>query len=309
MKIVIAIIPSQQLVSNSSELSSICVIVTPLMFSIKISSFLQKKSPYYMSNFYSLSFPNPLHRNIIQSTLKAHHPTIQSLDNSCTIKQLGAAIEGLNLKTDGSQSAFFTPEMMTKNAFENVKEKGLLHKIVLLLNRVHPNSSFSFWLASCIESFLRGFHVPHQIFVAHTGMLHKLVKQIVSNEITRFNNIQISYDLLGEIVKFNKHNIIFLENLCVNYGWVNQLPQHALCNVVDSNVFFRSLWLSFERFDYNFVLQVKKYFWTRVKSSRNKEILKVKTFKTSGKSLKCAKPSIKMVSDGLDCSSKLLNRA
>jgi len=200
---------------------------------------------------------NLLHENIIQSTLKAHHPSIKRLDNSCTIKDLSLAIEGLNLTVEG-QDAFFTPEVMTKNAFENVQEKGLLHKIVLLLGRVHPNSSFSFWLASCIESFLRGFHVPHQIFVAHTGMLHKLVKQIVGNEITRFNNIQISYDLLGEIVKFNKHNIIFLENLCVKYGWVNSLPEHALCNVVDSNVFFRSLWLSFERFDYNFLCQKQR---------------------------------------------------
>jgi hypothetical protein len=53
MKIVIAITLLQQLVSNSSESLSICVIVTLPMSSIKISSFLLKKSPYYMKILYN----------------------------------------------------------------------------------------------------------------------------------------------------------------------------------------------------------------------------------------------------------------
>ena len=188
--------------------------------------------------------------SILQNVLKAHHSTINSLDNTCTIKQLNKTIDELQLNVKEGEEEFFTEEIMTNNAFENVEEKGLLHKIVLLLDKVHPNSNFYFWLASCIESFLRGFHIPHQMFIAHTGLLYKLVKQIVGNEITKFNNVQISFDLLGEIVKFNKNNIIFLENICVKNGWVEKLPKHALLNVVDSNVFFRSLWLSLEKFNY-----------------------------------------------------------
>lgn len=165
----------------------------------------------------------------------------------------------MNLQVNDPENPFFTEEIMKTNVFENIEEKGLIHKIILLLNKVPANSSYYFWLASCIESFLRGFYVPHQIFVAHSGLLHKLVKQVVTNEITRSNNVQITYDLLGEIVKFNKHNIIFLENLCEKFEWTNLLANHALQNVVDSNVFFRSVWLSFEKFNFKHNNQQVQY--------------------------------------------------
>jgi len=117
-----------------------------------------------------------------------------------------------------------------------------------LLRKFHGNSNYHFWLASCVESFLRGFNYTHQIFVAHSGLLYSLLNQILSGQIAKSNNVQISYDLIGEIVKFNRYNIIFLEQLCQQFEWTKLLPKKLAENVVDSNVFVRSMLLSYERF-------------------------------------------------------------
>jgi len=187
---------------------------------------------------------------------------------------------------------------MTRNAFENVQEKGLIHKIVLLLDKVPTNSNYYFWFATCVESFLRGFHIPHQMFIAHTGLVYKLVKNIANNEITKFSNVQICYDLLGEIVKFNKSNVIFLENICVKFGWVDQLTKHALCNVIDSNVFFRSLWLSLEKFNYHVKFPV--YFLLFLTSSR-KEIVMKESRRIFKRLHNFARNSKKIVYNGFYC--------
>jgi len=152
---------------------------------------------------------------------------------------------------DEKENLFFTKSVLKENAFEDVKNKGLLNKIISLFNKFHPNSNYRFWFASCVESFLRGFSEAHQIFVAHTGLLHTLLNQIITKQVNKSSNVQISYDLIGEIVKFNKYNMIFLEHLCEKFSWTNTLANHASMNIVDSNVFLRSLLLSAERFNFN----------------------------------------------------------
>jgi len=229
-------------------------VLSPL-FDILFHSSLELDSPENQSYDDDYFCNNPLITTRIQ-LLRIIINICDRDSSNIANKNLFLSTEEINLLEEFTRKENnLNDDMITKNIFEDVKEKGFLHKIILLFEKVHPNSTFSFWLASCIESFLRGFYTPHQIFVANTGMLYRLVKQIVTNEITRFNNIQISYDLLGEIIKFNKPNIILLEKICVKFNWVDKLSKHSLCNVVDSNVFFRSLWLSLERLKYDVMTQ------------------------------------------------------
>jgi len=161
-------------------------------------------------------------------------------------------------------SNFFTEQTLTENAFKDIEKKGLLNKIIALLKQVHGNSTYHFWLCSCIKSVLRGFNSFHQIFVAHNGLLYHLFNQIIKNEITKSNHIQISYDLIAEIVQFNKYNVVFLEHLADAFDWSHLIYQKVKLNIIDSNVFLRSIILSHEQFS---VHQKKQ-------DEENKKILK-----------------------------------
>jgi len=187
-----------------------------------------------------------LENDLIQVGLHVHQsPYTNSVQDK---SEFSKALNQMAFHPSSSSRPFFTEAILTQNAFENVENKGLLNKVIRLLRSVPANSSYHFWFSSCIESFLRGFTPSHQIFVAHSGLLHSLLDQILSNQISKSNNIQISYDLIGEIIKFNKYNLIFLENLCSKFGWKDLLPQNLTQNLVDSNVFLRSMFLSFEKF-------------------------------------------------------------
>lgn len=61
-----------------------------------------------------------------------------------------------------------------------------------------------FWMASCIEAFLRGSDPQFQKFVARAGMLEYLINDIISDAEKPQGCMQTSFDLLGELMKFNK---------------------------------------------------------------------------------------------------------
>jgi len=158
------------------------------------------------------------------------------------------AIHQMTFTSDIKTNNFFTKQTLTANAFDGIQNKGLLNKIISLLKKVHANSTFHFWLCSCIKSVMRGFNSFHQIFVAHNGLLYHLFNQIIKNEMTKSNNIQISYDLIAEIIQFNKYNIVFLEHLSETFEFTHLIYEKVNQNIIDSNVFLRSMLLSFEQF-------------------------------------------------------------
>ena len=59
--------------------------------------------------------------------------------------------------------------------------KGLLTKIIHVLMQERADSIYRFWLASCVESYLRGSCPEEQVFVAKTGLLRHLVGEILSD--------------------------------------------------------------------------------------------------------------------------------
>lgn len=105
---------------------------------------------------------------------------------------------------------------------------GLLTKLLRVLLVEPPNSKYRFWLSSCVESFLRGAQPAHQTFVAQSGLLEMLTKEVSSsgrvrgaadatigmssssssdpeNDGTSAKALQTSFDLLGETLKFNPY--------------------------------------------------------------------------------------------------------
>lgn len=59
--------------------------------------------------------------------------------------------------------------------------KGLLTKIIHVLMLERADSIYRFWLASCVESYLRGSCPEEQLFVAKTGLLPHLIGEILSD--------------------------------------------------------------------------------------------------------------------------------
>lgn len=123
---------------------------------------------------------------------------------------------------------------------------GLLSKVVAAFVGESDESPYRFWLASCVESYLRGSSPAEQIFVARTGLLEHLVKDITSERLHCAGSLQTSFDLLGELCKGNTD---VLRLLVRNLDEVSfrKLMSVAAANLVDSNVFIRSVLLSLER--------------------------------------------------------------
>ena len=66
------------------------------------------------------------------------------------------------------------------------------------------NFSLRFWLSRALEGFLRGkASYADQIFLIKRGLLKLLVSHICSKEMKTKEVLQSSFDLLGELMKFN----------------------------------------------------------------------------------------------------------
>lgn len=119
---------------------------------------------------------------------------------------------------------------------------GLVYKIATTLLKQSPDSEYRQLLITCLEAFLRGSDPEDQIFVARLGILDFLVKAIVKEE----GHVQIYFDLLSELMKFNP-TLFFMFNFASELTF----PIFAEVlgnNLVDSNVFLRSVILSLEKF-------------------------------------------------------------
>ncbi|XP_028410045.1 short transient receptor potential channel 4-associated protein-like [Dendronephthya gigantea] len=127
-------------------------------------------------------------------------------------------------------------------------EQGLLTKTLDVLRNVPQHSSLRFWLSRALEGFLRGkASYADQIFLIKRGLLKLLVQHICSKEMKTKEVLQSSFDLLGELMKFNY--IAFKEfNEVITEVEFDKFILVMTSNVVDSNMFMRCLILSNEHF-------------------------------------------------------------
>jgi Trpc4-associated protein len=153
-------------------------------------------------------------------------------------------LHALYAATPGSQ-------LPTTTHFERsaVSGPGLLSKLISVFYKLPQDQNNRFWMASCIEAFLRGSEPIFQKFVAKSGMLSYLIEDIVSDSPKVQGSMQTSFDLLGELMKFNRE--IFAEfNEIVTASGPNltKFFNNVVMHLVDSNVFLRGMVLSMERF-------------------------------------------------------------
>ena len=178
------------------------------------------------------------------STLTSEEPSIDPL----TIVQAGTP-DGNTINHSGpsSQEHQIIP---TPYSIPCLKKKlmchgthGLLSKIVEVLRKEPTQSTFRFWLCRAIESFLRGrISYADQIFLLRRGLLQHLTSGIINTEHRtnlRREIIQSSFDLLGEIIKFNIDACEELDAILTTEAKLKKTMLLINDNLVDSNMFIR----------------------------------------------------------------------
>ena len=124
-------------------------------------------------------------------------------------------------------------------------ESGLLTKLVRTFISESDESPYRFWLSSCIESYLRGSSQSEQMFLARIGLLDHLLKDISSDRLHCAGSLQTSFDLLGELTKGN-HEVLKILVSRFDEDKFRKFMSVAAANLVDSNVFIRSLFVTLE---------------------------------------------------------------
>ena len=140
-------------------------------------------------------------------------------------------------------------EVSMDGFFIGSSDRGIFTRIVQTLLKEPVESVYRFWLSSCLESFLRGSGPNEQVFIAISGILSYTVTHIVDMGIrpSASANLQTAFDLLGELVKGNHHTIEMVDSALGDTNF-DRFIDAAMSNLVDSNVFVRSLYLSIDAF-------------------------------------------------------------
>ena len=125
------------------------------------------------------------------------------------------------------------------------QEQGLICRILRVFMRETPDSTYRFWLASCVEAFLRGSDMRSQVLMARSGLLQHLVDGILNSQGS--GNLQTNFDLLGELIKCNPEVFAILNDI-LDDSTYTAFMQVVVSNLVDSNVFLRAVILSLEFF-------------------------------------------------------------
>ncbi|BFZ19837.1 hypothetical protein BsWGS_22878 [Bradybaena similaris] len=155
------------------------------------------------------------------------------------VKKINVRAGGLTLQSlDG-----INKQLMCKGS------RGLLTKIVDVMKKEPTTSTFRFWLARAVESYLRGdTSYCDQIFLMRRGLLTHVAGNIVENEIRHKEILQSSFDLLGELIKFNIEAFKAFDAILATEQKFEKFVTMVNRNLVDSNMFIRSLVLSLEHF-------------------------------------------------------------
>ncbi|XP_069740687.1 short transient receptor potential channel 4-associated protein-like isoform X2 [Narcine bancroftii] len=129
-------------------------------------------------------------------------------------------------------------------------KKGLLTRLLQVMKKEPVESSFRFWQARAVESFLRGVtSYADQMFLLKRGLLEHILFCIIDSECKSRDVLQSYFDLLGELMKFNI-DAFRRFNKYVNTEdkfqiFLNQINS----SLVDSNMLVRCIVLSLDRFE------------------------------------------------------------
>ena len=173
-----------------------------------------------------------------QSVLNTNHPSTQSditlagpssQSDSRVLEQIPAI--SINLMCQGTQ--------------------GLLTKIIDVLKKEPTQSTFRFWLCRAVESFLRGrISYADQIFLLRRGLLQHVTSSIINTETRTIQHeiIQSSFDLLGEMIKFNSDACQQLDTILNTEAKLKKTMLLINDNLIDSNMFIRYVTFFYNNF-------------------------------------------------------------
>lgn len=106
-----------------------------------------------------------------------------------------------------------------------------------------PTSIFHHYLGSCLLSSVQTGEFMTQIFLAHSGTLWKLFRNIMSMSLVQDYNFQMDYDIIGAIIKHNLYTTRIFNLLFVRASSPFHFFQR-LTDVSRSALFIRGLVLS-----------------------------------------------------------------
>ncbi|XP_077581881.1 transient receptor potential cation channel, subfamily C, member 4 associated protein a [Stigmatopora nigra] len=128
-------------------------------------------------------------------------------------------------------------------------KKGLLTRLLTVMKREPPDSSFRFWQARAVESFLRGTtSYADQMFLLKRGLLEHILFCIIDSGCTSRDVLQSYFDLLGELMKFNIDAFKRFNKYVNTPEKFQTFLTQINSSLVDSNMLVRCIVLSLDRF-------------------------------------------------------------
>uniref|UniRef100_A0A3P8VKJ9 Transient receptor potential cation channel, subfamily C, member 4 associated protein a n=1 Tax=Cynoglossus semilaevis TaxID=244447 RepID=A0A3P8VKJ9_CYNSE len=129
-------------------------------------------------------------------------------------------------------------------------KKGLLTRLLAVMKREPPDSSFRFWQARAVESFLRGAtSYADQMFLLKRGLLEHILFCIIDSSCTSRDVLQSYFDLLGELMKFNIDAFKRFNKYVNTPEKFQTFLTQINSSLVDSNMLVRCIVLSLDRFE------------------------------------------------------------
>ncbi|KAA0706981.1 Short transient receptor potential channel 4-associated protein [Triplophysa tibetana] len=129
-------------------------------------------------------------------------------------------------------------------------KKGLLTRLISVMKKEPIDSSFRFWQARAVESFLRGTpSYADQVFLLRRGLLEHILNCIIDSGCTSHDVLQSYFDLLGELMKFNIDAFKRFNKYVNNEEKFQRFLTQINSSLVDSNMLVRCIVLSLDRFE------------------------------------------------------------
>ncbi|XP_057175660.1 transient receptor potential cation channel, subfamily C, member 4 associated protein b isoform X2 [Triplophysa rosa] len=129
-------------------------------------------------------------------------------------------------------------------------KKGLLTRLISVMKKEPIDSSFRFWQARAVESFLRGTpSYADQVFLLRRGLLEHILNCIIDSGCTSHDVLQSYFDLLGELMKFNIDAFKRFNKYVNTEEKFQRFLTQINSSLVDSNMLVRCIVLSLDRFE------------------------------------------------------------
>uniref|UniRef100_A0A8C9VDK3 Transient receptor potential cation channel subfamily C member 4 associated protein n=1 Tax=Scleropages formosus TaxID=113540 RepID=A0A8C9VDK3_SCLFO len=136
-------------------------------------------------------------------------------------------------------------------------KKGLLTRLLTVMKKEPPDSSFRFWQARAVESFLRGAtSYADQVFLLKRGLLEHILFCIIDSGCKSRDVLQSYFDLLGELMKFNIDAFQRFNKYVNTEEKFQTFLTQINSSLVDSNMLVRCIVLSLDRFENAHVLEI-----------------------------------------------------